>query len=402
MFNLTRYENINPQPWVTSAESRFKTLKEYKGMGFKIAVFLYEAPDSSTFRYRGYNICQSLELSTRWKGVFFYEKDLPELVDYIKDCVDLIVAIRFKWSEKLQKVIDEAHGCGIKVGFDVDDMVYDVKYTPTIMENLSIEMSDYFYNFWFAQMGRYEKTLELADFTVATNEYLGERIRDDTGKQSYVIPNYMNRLQLAASECYYRQKIEKEDSRDDTIAIGYFSGSPTHYNDFLLATPALKTVMDNYDNVILVIAGYMKMPPELEEYEKRQRVKRLDFQNFVDLQKSVAEVDINIAPLVSNDFTNCKSELKFFEAAIVGTITLASPTYTFSGAIIDGENGFLCEDGEWTEKLTYVIENGLYKDNAFAERSRTYALNRYGYYKQIDMLESMLGEMACNIAKCEE
>jgi len=36
-------------------------------------------------------------------------------------------------------------------------------------------------------------------------------------------------------------------------------------------------------------------------------------------------VEIVIAPLQENVFTNCKSELKYFEAAIVGTIPSYSP-----------------------------------------------------------------------------
>ena len=63
----------------------------------------------------------------------------------------------------------------------------------------------------------------------------------------------------------------------------------------------------------------------------------------MNLQRLIAEVEINISPLQNNLFTNCKSELKYFEAAIAGTITVATPTYAFSRAIVDGENGFLAK-----------------------------------------------------------
>ena len=36
----------------------------------------------------------------------------------------------------------------------------------------------------------------------------------------------------------------------------------------------------------------------------------------------------------NNKFTNCKSELKFFEAAIAETVTVASPTFNYKNAII--------------------------------------------------------------------
>ena len=75
----------------------------------------------------------------------------------------------------------------------------------------------------------------------------------------------------------------------------------------------------------------------------------------MNLQRLIAEVEINIAPLQDNLFTNCKSELKYFEAAITGTITVASPTYTFSRAIVDGGNSFLAAAYEWNAKLEAAL-----------------------------------------------
>ena len=90
----------------------------------------------------------------------------------------------------------------------------------------------------------------------------------------------------------------------------------------------------------------------------------------------MAEVDVNIAPLVLNDFTNCKSELKFFEAAAVETTTIASPSYTFKRAIKDGENGFLAQPGEWYEKLEYLYKHPE-ENKKIAKRARKYALKHY-------------------------
>ena len=61
-----------------------------------------------------------------------------------------------------------------------------------------------------------------------------------------------------------------------------------------------------------------------------ERIEVCPLQDFVNLQRLIGEVEINIVPLQDNAFTNCKSELKYFEAAIVETVTVATPTYTFS------------------------------------------------------------------------
>jgi hypothetical protein len=103
----------------------------------------------------------------------------------------------------------------------------------------------------------------------------------------------------------------------------------------------------------------------------------------MNLQVKIAEVDINIAPLQQNDFTHCKSELKFFEAAAVGTWTCATRSYTFERAIVEPALGTITENGNWEDVLTEAV--ALARDKtAYAKRSVTaadYAYGRYGWDK---------------------
>ena len=64
----------------------------------------------------------------------------------------------------------------------------------------------------------------------------------------------------------------------------------------------------------------------LDELSAMGRVVREPFVDFIELQRKIAEVDVNLVPLVNNEFSNCKSELKFYEASIVGTVTCAAPS----------------------------------------------------------------------------
>ena len=108
--------------------------------------------------------------------------------------------------------------------------------------------------------------------------------------------------------------------------------------------------------------------------------------DFRKLQRLMAEVDVNIAPLLINDFTNCKSELKFFEAAAVETTTIASPTYTFLEAISDGKNGFLAKPGEWFSKLEYLYNNPS-ENRKIAKNAHKYALENYHGEKFLKQVE---------------
>ena len=98
--------------------------------------------------------------------------------------------------------------------------------------------------------------------------------------------------------------------------------------------------------------------------------------DFVELQRLVAQVDVNIVPLVQNVFTNCKSELKFFEASVVDTVTIAAPVYTYQYSIQNGETGFLCNPGEWYERLQQIYQHPKLGQQV-AEKAKDYCLNVY-------------------------
>ena len=78
--------------------------------------------------------------------------------------------------------------------------------------------------------------------------------------------------------------------------------------------------------------------------------------HYVELQRSIAEVEVNIAPLQHNAFNVCKSDLKFFEAAVVGTWTVASHTPSLDAAVDDGVTGRLARDHEWDGALAEAVD----------------------------------------------
>ena len=118
----------------------------------------------------------------------------------------------------------------------------------------------------------------------------------------------------------------------------------------------------------------------------------IPFQNFIDLQWSIGECEVNIAPLQDNQFSNCKSELKYFEAAVVGTVTVATPTESFASAIEDGVDGYLAKSFEWDEKLESVIT----KYDSLAElsiRARERCRDRYGWFNHWRVIESAIAQL---------
>jgi glycosyltransferase involved in cell wall biosynthesis len=108
------------------------------------------------------------------------------------------------------------------------------------------------------------------------------------------------------------------------------------------------------------------------------------------LQREIGQVEVNLVPLQDNVFTNCKSELKWFEAAVVGALTVAAPTYSYRHAIEHGENGWLAPAYAWEDVLREVICGGEEVWSAVAARARADAEERFGWRHQVAAIRSAL------------
>ena len=252
----------------------------------------------------------------------------------------------------------------------LDDLVFDTKYIPIVLNTIGETNTD----FWVPYFSDINLTAKHCDGFVVTNEFLGDHLKRTFNKPYTVIINSFNKEQLIASRVYSSRRGVAR--KDDNFIAGYFSGSPTHANDFEVALPEVIAFLKNRPNAILRIVGLMDFTESAKPFLKSGQIDFIPPVDFRKLQRLISEVDVNIAPLVENDFTNCKSELKFFEAAIVETPTIASPTFAFKNAIKDGVNGFLARPGEWFEKLEFLYNNpAIRKKVALAAKS--YCLENY-------------------------
>src|SRR6185369_649856 len=241
---------------------------------------------------------------------------------------------------------------------------------------------------WFSYNSRLGATLKLCDAAVTTNEFLAARMRDFAGIPVAVVPNFMNREQLGLSDRIFAAKARQRPGQDGLIHLGYFSGSPSHNRDFAIVTPALEELLEEDERLGIVVVGYIDAGPRLERFGSR--VKRFPFQDYVNLQRIVGSVEFSLVPLQFNSFTNCKSELKYFEAAAAGTISIASPTQVYAKAIRHGDNGYLARAHEWPAVLRQALGD-LPRYRAMAERARDDALAGYAWFHQRGRILDALG-----------
>ena len=131
----------------------------------------------------------------------------------------------------------------------------------------------------------------------------------------------------------------------------------------------------------------MDFPNFLKPYINNNQIVFKPLVNFIELQNLMAGVDVNIVPLVNNRFTNCKSELKFFEGAIVETLTVATPIYTYKNCIQNGKTGFLCNPGEWLGILEKIYNKDVDYCN-IVKNAHKFAIEEYYGEKFLTEVES--------------
>lgn len=233
--------------------------------------------------------------------------------------------------------------------YDIDDLVFDTKYTDKIPYIDEMNRNDReVYDDGVRRMG---KTMQLCEYGITTTDRLANEMKKTLGEV------YINRNVASEEMVKYSNMALEEKKENKKIIIGYFSGSLTHNSDFEMIMPVVKEILEKYDNLYLKIVGELKIPEELESV--KEKILTSPFVDWRELPKLIHSVDINIAPIEHTVFNEAKSENKWTEAALVKVPTVASDWGAFKEAIRNGETGILCKNNkEWKESLIHLIENG--------------------------------------------
>lgn len=386
MFSLPLPQVPYSDPWLKPVSERLAILNR---RAVRIAYF-YEEPNNSTFRYRAYNMVQVLNASdgSDVSASYFFLSD-RDYFDEIADSAAMLVICRSRYCHEINGLVAKFRARGKRVLFDVDDLVFDTDYTHLVVATLGLNVGHKgVWDDWFAMMSRMGQTLKLCDGAITTNEFLARKLADFSGLPVSVVPNFMNREQLALAHRVYELKAEARFKGNGKKTLGYFSGSPSHRLDYAIVEPALADVLAQRPDVEIMVVGYIEHSAAMQKFAGR--LSRQPFHDYVNLQRLLGSVEFNLMPLQSNAFTDCKSELKYFEAASVGTLSIASPGFTYRSAIRHGENGYLAKAHEWAEVVMSAIDQ-MDEYERMAAVARQDSLHKFSWEYQHSAILKALG-----------
>ncbi len=278
------------------------------------------------------------------------------------EAADAVVIWRAAWCKEIESATSAARKSGTKIIFDVDDLMFDPALAKTdVIDGIRSQgfaesiVADFY--------GRMQTTMVAADFCICATRPLGTAMRGFQ-KPVFVLPNGFD------EERYRRSRRAAADQAaagsDGLIRIGYAAGSRTHQKDFACAVGAVARVLREHPECRLVLfrhessAGNMNclIPEEFPELDGLDG--QIEWRGLVpvdDLPSELVRFDINLAPLeVGNPFCEAKSELKYFEAALVGVPTVASPTVPYAEAVKHEVTGFLATGAEeWYDAIKRLV-----------------------------------------------
>jgi glycosyltransferase involved in cell wall biosynthesis len=306
---------------------------------------------------------------------------------------DILVLFRVAWTDEVATVVERARMAGTRIVYDIDDYVFDsavanernvdgIRFLPK-------EAVDLYHD----GVRRYRAALLNADESIFSTKYLADKASETSGS-SHWLPNGFDHRMLGAANA--AKVARKTDQRaPERVRLGYASGTLTHQKDFGVAVPALARILRERSEVTLTAVGQLDLQefPQLRPYQ--DRIERRPFVAFAQVPREIARFDVNLAPLeIGNPYCEAKSELKYYEAALVGVPTVASGTQTFRDAIRHGETGFIAMTvDDWYTHLSVLVGDRQLRDS-IAAAARTHALAVYGPEAKKEAASRLFWDMA--------
>jgi glycosyltransferase involved in cell wall biosynthesis len=283
-------------------------------------------------------------------------------------------AVLWLWRTRLttpvSAAIEAARRGGARIIYDIDDLMIDPQLAvPRIIDGMRSQRQT------TASVAAYFEAARAcmlrADLCIASTEELAGHMRA-AGVPTLVIPNGFDHALAMRARAAAATRPD-----DGLLRIGYAAGSRTHQRDFVIGAAAICFALCHYPQTRLVLFSFNGRPlVDISEFAQLYDLgDRVEIRKWCEpdaLPAELARFDINLAPIeTGNPFCEAKSELKFFEAALVGVPTIASPTGPFARAIRHNETGILARTrADWLTGIMKLIERPAERQRLAAAAKR--------------------------------
>ncbi len=338
--------------------------------------------EGAPLRYRARLPAEGLALLGVHADVRHYRD--PEILA-LSARADVVVLYRVPATRQVRDFVEDVHARGTPVLFDVDDLIFDPDLEDEIPALEILEGAER--DLWLQGVRRYRTTMELCDAFVGSTPQLCDHAAALTCLDPYRFSNgagiEMSRL---ADEAV------RQPRAPGPVRVGYLSGTDTHDHDWAMIEDVVVAALEGAGDAELWLVG--KLTPGAAVRKLGDRLKLVPFQPWTSLARLLRNLDVNLAPLEPGSrFNEAKSAIKWLEAGLAGTPTIASPTEPFREVVEHGVNGMLA-DGvqEWGVALRALVDDDALR-RRLGQRARRDGLLQFGPWTQgrryLEILESV-------------
>ena len=318
----------------------------------KIALFaLLDLPQCRFYRVD--QKVEHLESAGFIVGLFDSTIDLSRFLNQIYQ-YDAVIFYRVAPLPNIAPAIQAANALGLTTFYEIDDLLFLPEEYPGSFESYAGQISRELYAMLAMGVPLFQSAMMQCDFALASTPTLArEMAKFVASKRAFVHRNGMG----SDHEHYLNYVTPRR--KDGPVTIFYGSGTLAHKEDFSeLIEPALLEIAKRHKSrVRIVLIGWLPISPALREVAELTVIEPVfDLHRYWNVLR---EADINLAVLKPSLNVDCKSEIKWMEAAMFGIPSVVSHTATYAEVIEDGQTGFLCKTvNDWVSVLDRLILDG--------------------------------------------
>jgi glycosyltransferase involved in cell wall biosynthesis/tetratricopeptide (TPR) repeat protein len=235
--------------------------------------------------------------------------------------------------------------------YEIDDLMFDAQYFPDSFESYGGQISRGLFATLVTGTEALTAAMALCDYALASTASLAERMAPIVRSgQAFVHRNALH----APHETMMQAPPAARD--DGHIHLFYGTGTKAHNEDFdQHLTKALACILAEFPRAKLVIVGYLVLPPGLARFAEQIMLMPPVWE--IDAYwRVLAGMQINLAVLKPGPVADCKSEIKWLEAAMLGIPSVVTPTQAYRDVVVDGETGlFATTPEEWYQAIRRLV-----------------------------------------------
>jgi glycosyltransferase involved in cell wall biosynthesis/tetratricopeptide (TPR) repeat protein len=340
-------------------------------------------------RYRVEHKVEQLRIAGIDAAVFDYSRpdDLVRL-EASAHGLDAAIAYRVPLVPGVARALSMLRQIGVPLFYEIDDLIFEEAQFPEPIACYRGQIGPETHAELIVGAVLIREAMALCDHAIASTPSLAAQMEPHVpSRRSFVHANALSNEHVAAMAM--REK--RIGNQNDIVTLFYGSGTKAHAEDFerLLAPALLRLFETHGEKLRLVLIGHVHCPEILARFADRITACEAIWDQTA-YWSALGAADINLAVLKRTPFNDCKSEIKWLEAAMLGIPSVVSRTARHEEVIAEGVTGLMAETPEeWFDSLDALIS-----DRALRERigraAKSAVLERYGLERMAENIGAIL------------